>query len=44
MMLDALFPEVFAIVSILKIELDGVLVEAIVFRVEFDQKLFPLKA
>jgi hypothetical protein len=38
MMLDALLPERLGCVTLLKVELDGVLVEAIVFRVEFDEE------
>ncbi len=43
-MLDAFFPKVFAIIPIVKIELDSVLVEAVVLGVQFDQKLFPFEA
>lgn len=44
MMLDALFPEVFRVVAVVKVELDRVLVEAVVFRVQFDEKLFAFEA
>ena len=43
-MLDALLPEALAVVAILEIELDGVLVEAVVFRVQFHEELFASKA
>ncbi|RNA19479.1 hypothetical protein BpHYR1_016524 [Brachionus plicatilis] len=40
----AFFPEVFAAISVVEVEFDGVFVEAVVFRMKFDQEFFALEA
>ncbi len=42
-MFDTDLPKALAVVPIVEIEFDGVFVEAIVFRMQFDEKLFPLE-
>lgn len=42
-MLDTFLPKVLAIVAVVEVELDRVLVEAVVLGVQFDEELFPLE-
>lgn len=42
--LNALLPKVLAIVAIVEVELDRVLVEAVVLGVQFDEELLALEA